>query len=90
MRSFISRLRHERHGTKTKPGPVPGLGLQEAPEETAQQRIYRYRKQRGVNLGKHPLDASSKPVQVWPRLVVCFGAVDIRVTIQIGHRQWTK
>lgn len=64
MRSFISRLRHERRSTETKPGPDPGLGLQEAPEETAQQRNYRYRKQRGVNLGKHPLNAFSKPVQV--------------------------
>ncbi|KAG2105815.1 glycoside hydrolase family 5 protein [Suillus discolor] len=44
MRTFISKLRR---GTKTE----SGLGLQEAPQESPQQRLYRYRKQRGVNLG---------------------------------------
>ncbi|KAG1823741.1 glycoside hydrolase superfamily [Suillus subaureus] len=44
MWSFISRLRR---GSKTESGP----GLQEALQESPQQRLYRYRKQRGVNLG---------------------------------------
>ncbi|KAG1834880.1 glycoside hydrolase family 5 protein [Suillus variegatus] len=44
MRTFISKLRR---GTKTE----SALGLQEAPQESPQQRLYRYRKQRGVNLG---------------------------------------
>lgn len=53
MPSFISRLRRGRHGAKTQ----SGSSLQVAQEETAQQRLYRYRKQRGVNLGKLTLDA---------------------------------
>jgi glucan 1,3-beta-glucosidase len=56
MRSFISRLRHGRRGSKTE----SGLGLQEALPESHQQRHYRYRKQRGVNLGKLRLNASSE------------------------------
>ncbi|KAG2357817.1 glycoside hydrolase family 5 protein [Suillus spraguei] len=44
MRNFISRLRH---GSKTESGPGPQEALQESP----QQYLYRYRKQRGVNLG---------------------------------------
>jgi glucan 1,3-beta-glucosidase len=48
MRSFISRLRHERRGSKAESGP----SFQEALQESPEQHLYRYRKQRGVNLGK--------------------------------------
>ncbi|KAG1731560.1 glycoside hydrolase family 5 protein [Suillus lakei] len=48
MQNLISRFRHERRGSKTE----SGSGLQEAlVQESSQQRLYRYRKQRGVNLG---------------------------------------
>jgi glucan 1,3-beta-glucosidase len=59
MRSLISRLRHKGRGAKIDSVP----GLQEVPSETAQQRLYRYRKQRGVNLGKLALHGFSKPVK---------------------------
>jgi len=54
MRSFISWGRKSRRGGKAKSGSSP-----QKPQETTQQYLYRYRKQRGVNLGELTLDASA-------------------------------
>lgn len=86
MRTFISKLRR---GTKTE----SALGLQEAPQESPQQRLYRYRKQRGVNLGKlkmnYPTQKPRSELSVL-RIVVRFRAVGIRIPISRRRRQRAK